>query len=130
MDYDPIWREFIAFIHSLVSYLALRLKVAGLNFEKLKNLVVDILMVRRGANTALFVHGSILGLAAVVLVAGGVISPTTVVSGSYPGVPANPLVAGEASDLSSVGVISSTITPVTIISDKPRDKIVEYEVKE
>jgi len=40
------------------------------------------------------------------------------------------LVAGATSDLSSLAVISSSITPVTVISEKPRDKVVDYEVRE
>lgn len=130
MDHDPIYREFLHFIKALFAYLAARLHKTGLRFEAIKDFVVDILMVRRGANTSLFVHGSILGLAVVVLVGGGVFSSSSVVSGSYPGVPANPLVATDGGDDQSVGVISSAITPVTVISDKPRDKTVEHEVKE
>jgi len=129
MDRDPIHKEFIAFLAAFVSYLTSRIRRTGLNFEKIKNIVVDTLLVRRGANTSLFIHLSILGLAITVLITGGVLSSTSVISGSYPGVPANPLVAGATEDVTSVGVISSSITPVTVISDKPRDKTVEYEVK-
>ena len=129
MDHDPLYREFVEFVKALFSYTSHRLHMTGLSFEKVKNLVVDLLMVRRGANTSLFVHGSILALALVVLVGGGVILSSSVVSGSYPGIPANPLVAGATSAGQDVGVISSAITPVTVISEKPRDKAVEYEVK-
>jgi len=86
-------------------------------------------MVRRGANTSLFVHASVISLAVVVLVGGGFLSSTSVVSGSYPGVAANPLVASSGVGADEVAQISSTITPVTIISDKPRDKTAEYAVK-
>ena len=130
MDHDPIYREFGHFIKALFNYTFHRLRKSGLRFEAVKDFVVDILMVRRGANTSLFVHGSILGLAVIVLVGGGVFSSSSVVSGSYPGVPANPLVATDGGGNPDVGVISSSITPVTVISDKPRDKIVEHEVKE
>lgn len=129
MDQQPLVREFFSFIHDLFFYITHRLHKTGLNFEKVKDFVVDILMVRRGANTSLFVHFSILGLAAIVLIGGGVISPTSVVSGSYPGVAVNPLVASSTGEATAQGVISSTITPVTIISDKPRDKTIDYEVK-
>src|SRR3990167_3846752 len=129
MDRQPIFKEFSAYIKAFAAYFKLRTRQTGLNFEKIKNFVVDVLMVRRGANTYFFIHGSILVLAVVVLVGGGILSSTSVVSGSYPGVPANPLVAGAATGPEDGGVISSSITPVTIISDKPRDKAVEYEVK-
>jgi len=130
MDHDPIHKEFLAYLAALGSYLTSRLCSAGLNFEEAKNFIVDVLLVRRGANTSLFVHASILGLAAAVLVAGGLLSSTSVISGSYPGVPANPLVAGASDEVPESAVISSVITPVTIISEKPRDKVVEHEVKE
>jgi len=129
MDQQSLISEFAVFLKDLAGYVVFRLNKSGLHFEKYKSVVVDALLVRRGANTPLFLHGSILGLAFSVLIAGGVLSSSTVVSGSYPGVAANPLVAGSSEDLSTSGVITSTITPVTIISDKPRDKVVEYEVE-
>lgn len=130
MDHQPLYKEFIDFLRAASSYVASRLKASGLNFEKAKDFVVDILMVRRGANTSLFVHAGILALAVAVLVGGGVFSSTAVVSGSYPGVPVNPLVAGASDEGTDQGIISSEITPVTIISDKPRDKIIEYQVED
>lgn len=129
MDHDPIYKEFVAFLGAASSYIFGQVQRFGLNFEKVKDLVVDVLMVRRGANTSAFVHLSILGLAMAVLVGGGVFSSSSVVSGSYPGVPAGPLVAGASIESTGSGVITSTITPVTIISEKPRDKTVEYEVR-
>ncbi|MEK7581355.1 MAG: M23 family metallopeptidase [Patescibacteria group bacterium] len=129
MDFEPLHRELVDFIKSLFFYLTHRLRRTGLNFERVKNFIVDILMVRRGANTSMFVHGSVIGLALAVLVGGGVLSSTSVVSGSYPGVRANPLVASSTTAGEDLGVISSTITPITIISEKPRDKVVDYKVK-
>lgn len=131
LDRDPIYKEFRQFIKDLSSYIRLRLNLAGLKFEGIKNLIVDILMVRRGANTSVFLHLSLILMALGALVTGGVFTSQAVVSGSFPGVTANPLVAG-ASDGAPVGeqVISSSITPVTIVSEKPRDKVIEYEVKD
>lgn len=130
MDYDPIYKEFGQFIKEFFSYLFFRLHWSGLHFEKIKDFVVDILLSRRGANAPLFVHLGVVGLAVFVLIAGGVVTPTRVVSGSYPGVPANPLVASATDDGFNTAVISATITPITVISEKPRDKVVDYEVKE
>lgn len=129
MDHDPIYREFVVFVKAFAAYLLERLHKSGLSFEKLKDFIVDILMVRRGANTSYFVHASILGLSLVVLVGGGVILSDSVVSGSYPGVPANPLVAGASDSLENSGVITSAITPITVISEKPRDEVIEYNVE-
>ena len=129
MDWEPIHQEFIIFIKELGGWVAFRLKVGGRNFESFKDFVVDILMVRRGAHTSLFVHLGILALAFSVLIGGGVLLSNSVVSGSYPGVPANPLVAA-SSESGSGAVVSAAITPITIISDKPRDKVIDYEVKD
>lgn len=130
MDFDPLHKELIEFIRAFGSWSSLRLHKTGLNIETFKNFFVDILMVRRGANTSLFIHASVLGLAVVVFVGGGVLTSTTVVSGSYPGVGVNPLIANPGDEATESGVIASEITPITIISEKPRDKVIEYEVKE
>jgi len=130
MDWDPIHKEFVEFVRALFFYLKHRLKRTGLNFEKIKNIIVDILMVRRGANTSMFVHASIISLAIVVLVGGGVLSSSSVVSGSYPGVAANPLEAAPEASGGDISVVTADITPITLISEKPRDKVLEYEVKE
>src|SRR4030042_4181517 len=129
MDHDPLHKELIAFIGAFFSYTASRLHRAGLNFESVKSVLVYILRTKRGANTPLFVHISVILMAIGVLVTGGVLSTSSVISGSYPGVAANPLIASSSEDLSDQRVITSSITPVTIISEKPRDKVVDYEVK-
>lgn len=87
-------------------------------------------MVRRGANTSMFVHASVISLALVVLLGGGVLSSGSVVSGSYPGVAANPLEAAPAAQGQDITVVEADITPITLISEKPRDKVLDYEVKE
>lgn len=130
MDFDPLHKEFLEFVRAFASWFVTRLKAAGLNFEDSKNFIVDILLARRGANTPAFVHASIIMMAVGVLISGGLLSSTSVISGSYPGIPANPLIASQGEVLSEQNVISSTITPITIISEKPRDKIVDYEVTE
>jgi len=130
MDFDPLHKEFWEFIKAFASWLSARLKSAGLNFESSKDFAVDILLAKRGANTPAFVHASVIVMAVGVLVSGGLLSSTSVISGSYPGVPANPLIAASGEVLSEQNVISSTITPVTIISEKPRDKTLDYEVKD
>lgn len=129
LDREPIFKEFVRFCSAFFSYIKLRFNHLGSVFEAIKGIVVDILMVRRGANSSLFVHLSVVALAAAALFTGGVFTSQGVVSGSYPGVGANPLVAGATSDDPDQGVVSAEITPVTIISEKPRDKTIEYEVE-
>lgn len=129
LDRDPIYKEFRLFLRALIFYIKVRSNASGLKFEAVKNFIVDALMVRRGAYTALFVHLCVVLMTIGVLVAGGVFSTGSVVSGSYPGVAVNPLVAGASTEIGQDGVISFSVTPVTVISDKPRDKVLEYEVK-
>ncbi|MBI3342373.1 peptidoglycan DD-metalloendopeptidase family protein [Candidatus Curtissbacteria bacterium] len=129
LDRDPLHRDFPRFFIAFFSYIRLRLKSWGTQFENVKDVLVDVLMVRRGAHTALFVHLCVVFLAIGALLTGGVFTSGAVVSGSYPGIGANPLVAGASTKDSDQGVISSQITPVTVISEKPRDKVIEYEVK-
>src|SRR3990167_3814664 len=129
MDWEPIHKEFIIFVKEFFSWIGFRLQKGGLHFESVKNFIVDILMVRRCANTSLFIHLGILALAFSALFGGGILLSSSVVSGSYPGVAVNPLVAAPAGETADAGVVASAITPVTIISDKPRDKVIEYEVK-
>ncbi len=128
LDHDPLPKEFADFFRSFFRYFSTRLRDSGKFFEKGKDFVVDVLLVRRGANASLFVHISIVVIAIGALAAGGVLSSGSIVSGSFPGVGANPLVAGAATN-ADAGIISSTITPVTVISDKPRDKTIDYMVK-
>lgn len=123
-------KEFWQFLKAFAFWSSARLKKAGLNFESSKNFVVDILLAKRGANTPAFVHASIIVMAIGVLISGGLVTSTSIISGSYPGVPANPLIASQGEVLSEESVISAEITPVTVISEKPRDKIADYEVKE
>src|SRR3990167_11546813 len=106
MDWDePLHKEFIIFVKSFITYLAFRFHKSGLHFESIKDFIVDLLMVRRGANTSLFVHIGVLALALSVLLGGGIILSSSVVSGSYPGVPANPLLASFSSEGEETGVI-------------------------
>lgn len=130
MDHPPIYKEFVDFVRTFSRYIVLRLTSAANSFESVKSFVVDFLLVRRGANVSTFVHLSLVVLAVVVLLGGGVFSPSRIVSGSYPGVPTSPLVAGASETAGGAGVITSTVTPVTVISDKPRDKTIEYEVQQ
>src|SRR3990172_1248175 len=98
MDWEPLHKEFVIFVKQFFSWIAFRLQAGGLHFESLKNFIVDILMVRRGANTSLFIHLGILSLSFSVLFGGGILLSNSVVSGSYPGVPANPLVAANRAE--------------------------------
>jgi len=94
----------------------------GTRFEAQKDTIVDVLLARRGTYQWPFLHLSLL----VLLITGALAAP--IVASSYP---------GSASDLQSEtppSAVLSTLdlsqTVQTQFSDKPRDKVVIYTVKE
>jgi len=115
------------FFRFCIRYLLKRLHLAGLHFESFKKFCVSILLWRRGILHRPFVHASLLALAIVAIVSGGAIGGTGIVAGSYPGVEDSFVLA--TSQTQPEPTIEAEITPVTVISDKPRDSIIEYEVK-
>lgn len=124
-------RSPVRFIVVLFSWGGKRIHATGLHFEhRFKNPIVGWLLWRRGALGRPAVHASIIGLVAVGMIGGGVVGGTSIVSGSYPGVPQSPLLQVSQEDREAQGqVLAAEIKPITIISDKPRDKIIEYKVE-
>lgn len=111
----------------LIKYLAKRLHLAGLHFEATKDIFVNTLLWKRGVMHRPFVHASLLFLAVVAIVAGGKVGGKSIVAGVYPGVSTEQVFANDPVENSIP--IETIVTPITIISDKPRDKIFEYDVK-
>ncbi len=124
---DLLFLDLKLFFKFVIKYLLKRLHLAGLHFESFKKVFVSILLWRRGFLHKPFVHASLLALAVVAIVAGGAIGGTGIVAGSYPGVEDSLVIATDQSTPDTP--IEMEITPVTIISDKPRDSIIEYEVQ-
>jgi murein DD-endopeptidase MepM/ murein hydrolase activator NlpD len=96
---------------------------AGVTFESRKDILVDILMARRGTYQWPFLHISLVVLA----IAGAASAP--ILASSYPGALPNTL--GDFTPPSAVAVSLDTAQGVdTQKSDKPRDQVVTYTVKQ
>ncbi|MEK9143902.1 MAG: M23 family metallopeptidase [Patescibacteria group bacterium] len=104
-------------------YLEKKLRRFGIGFEKNKEIIVDILMARRGSYQRPFLHFS-LGILFMV----GVVS-APILANSYPGT-----TAGNLSDITSPSeIVTSLDDPAmygiqTMISEKPRDQVIAYSV--
>ncbi len=111
-------REFLLFSKS---YLHSRLLNFGKRFESLKNLLVAILIVKRGKYSSSFLNTSFLILILTAVVAGPIIAENNPFVGSLEQNPSNFQAA-----VVSYNPYESSLG--TIISAKPRDKVVDYEV--
>lgn len=129
MDSDqPLLKQLLTFILAFGKYFFDRTKLVCLQFEKFKNFSVDWLLWKRGVLHRPFVHASLLGIATLAIVAGGAFGGKNIVAFSYPGL--EDLSISQASAQSAFeNPIESSMTPVTIISEKPRAEIIEYQVK-
>jgi murein DD-endopeptidase MepM/ murein hydrolase activator NlpD len=111
--------EFFSFLVFLAKYLARKTKTVCLHFESLKNFIVDWLLWKRGMLHRPFTHASLLLLAFAVLISASFVKGSSLFA------------TGEETLLGSEEqnqIAASFQTPITIISEKPRDKIIEYEV--
>lgn len=112
--------ELQLFIEFLKGYGRSKVVTFGVNFEKLKDLLVAFLVVKRGKYSSSFLNTTFFLLVAGALISGPIIAEN------------NPFISS-ATDTGSVrtGVVSynpdeNALT--TVISVKPRDKIVEHKV--
>lgn len=114
-------KDFFDFSLLLASYVVDKIKKACFHFELFKSFIVDKLLWKRGLLHRPFTHASLLGIAFVVLVSAAIFKGATLFATSFE---MDGNVQGEQTQ------ISVTYTnPITIISEKPRDEIIEYEVK-
>ena len=113
-------KEFFAFF---MSYLHARLRGGGLRFEKVKDVIVALLVVKRGKYSSSFLNTSFFLLVAASLIAGPII------------VENNPFIAGYfegGADVATQQVLASDVYSLSLqtqFSHKPRATIEEYEVK-
>jgi murein DD-endopeptidase MepM/ murein hydrolase activator NlpD len=114
-------QEFIAF---LLRYTSDKLLSFGKRFEKIKNIIVALLIVKRGKYSSSFLNTSFFLLVVTAVVAGPTIAEN------------NPLI--QSFELNNPNNAEAAIVAYdpyqsslsTIISDKPRDKVENYVVRE
>lgn len=94
----------------------------GKKFEKFKDIIVAVLVVKRGKYSSSFLNTSFLLLVITVFIGGPIIAENNPFLG---------LIEGREGNLQAavVSYNPSESSLSTIISAKPRDKVVEYEVK-
>jgi len=113
--------ELRTFFNELGRYLYQNLHLSFIKFEKVKGVFVTILYRQRGKYARRFMHSGMAGLAAL----GIMIAP--VIADEFPGRTVDPW------DIPSPSLVLSASTEdpqtTTLISEKGRDKIVEYSVQ-
>lgn len=113
--------DLIEFIRFLNQYFFSRLMHFGHWFEGIKDLVVAVLVVKRGKYSSSFLNTSFFVLVAAGVIAGPIIAennPFSPIGGQY-----------KPQNLATVVSYNPANTALsTIISSKPRDKIVDYRV--
>ncbi len=121
-----IWQENTKEIKEWLEFLYLysrkRLIIAAVHFEKIKDLLVDFLLSKRGRYSKHFLNTSFL-----FLIAGAVISGP-VIAQYYPNV-SEEISSGSAyTTMEVLGMDQSDLSVATAISDKPRFEIINYEI--
>ncbi|OGG19868.1 hypothetical protein A3J20_05950 [Candidatus Gottesmanbacteria bacterium RIFCSPLOWO2_02_FULL_42_29] len=122
-DGAGIFRQDVSdWLNFLYIYTRKRLVIAASHFEKSKDSLVDVLLVKRGRYSKHFLNLSFLFLIAGAIIGGPVIAEYY------------PTIAPEESQLeeTSEDILSSyqqgDLTTTTVVSDKPRFEIIDYEV--
>ncbi len=111
------------FAEVLVWYAGKKLGMVGGVIEKGKNLVVDMLLYKRGKFARVFLHGGMIFIVAGVLVAAPILAsnfPILVPQSARVGI----------TTASSAVLRTEMAETTTEISAKPRDKVEEYPIKE
>lgn len=122
--------DLLGFCNFLIRYLKVKLVFFGHQFESYKNWLVDVLMFKRGLLQKRFWHGSMIGLSTFGVITSGVFGSNTIVSSTFPGVSDHdPRFGQNIEPNTNDPVLNSLFDTHTQISQKPRDKTIEYEVK-
>ncbi|MDP1722078.1 MAG: M23 family metallopeptidase [Candidatus Gottesmanbacteria bacterium] len=110
-------------VHGWSLYIEKKLRHFGVGFERNKELVVDILMARRGSYQRPFLHFSL----GVLFMVGLVSAP--ILSNSYPGTYASNLVDITSPSATVISLDDPASYGIqTTQSEKPRDQVISYEV--
>lgn len=113
-------KEFSVFFYELKLFILAKLRVSFVRFEAVKGVLVAVLYKQRGKYARKFVHSGMAGLAAF----GMMIAP--VIAQEFPGRNFDPWNIPSPSSVLSVS--TNELDTSLEVSDKMRDKIIEYEV--
>ncbi|KKR79398.1 MAG: Peptidase M23 family protein [Candidatus Daviesbacteria bacterium GW2011_GWA1_41_61] len=122
--------DFHSFNRFLARYLRNKVLFVALNFENSKNVLVGVLMFRRGILQKRVWHGSMIGLSAFGVLTSGLFGGQTIISSTFPGVGGeDPRFAQTFEPSTDDPVLNSLYDTHTNISKKPRSEVIEYLVK-
>jgi murein DD-endopeptidase MepM/ murein hydrolase activator NlpD len=110
------------FFSEFSSFIITKFHLSFLKFEYIKGILVTLLYRQRGKHAKRFMHTGMVGLAA----AGMVIAP--VIAQEFPGRSLDPWEIPSPSTVLSAS--ASDITTATLVSEKVRDKTIEYVVQD
>lgn len=126
---NSIFEDLAALFKALGWYSKKKTVFLATNFESLKNFLVDIFMIRRGALQKHVWHGSMIALASVGILTSGVFGGQSLVSSAYPGIGGpDPRFVDTYEPFPSGPVLAQSQDTHTEYSAKPRSEIVEYKV--
>lgn len=122
MRFDFLWEDFLSFVKCLRIYSQKRTGLWAQKFEVGKSYLVEFLIARRGIHTRPFLHVSL-----AILVASGVVT-APIIASTYPGT------NDELSNFTPPSAVLGALTTATdqtqtLVSDKPRDQVVIYQVQ-
>lgn len=112
--------DFSIFSSELLTYVFKKLHLSFIKFELIKSFFVSVLYRQRGKNARRFMHSGM----AVLVALGILIAP--IIAEEYPSKRTNPWDIPSPSSIVSASFDDTT----TLISEKARDKIIEYIVQE
>ena len=119
MDFLNDLKDYLVF---LFRYTAERLRITGLNFEKVKKVIVALLIIKRGKYSQSVLNTSFLLIVGSALIGGPVIANNNpfIASLGHQGTNSQDLLVSYSPYEQSVG---------TIVSAKPRSRVVDYRVR-
>lgn len=120
---STFFQEIIDFIGFLIGYIKSRLINFGVNFEKSKDIIVALLIVKRGKYSQSFLNTAFFLLVSLSIIIGPTLAESNPFFSDYQ-------TSSESGGNQSVLAFNSYNAPFeTTISQKPRDTIVEYKVE-
>lgn len=121
-----LWQDIKEFAHFLQTYVQSKVESSAQKFERMKNIIVLLLMTKRGKYQQSFLHTSFLLLIVSIWIAGPVITENNPLIGKN----ATESPAQNRSIASIYTYASSSNLTTTRISQKPRDTVQTYTVKD
>lgn len=127
---NSITDDLSALLHALIWYSKRKIKYFAHEFESIKNIIKDILMIGRGTHQKRFWHGSMIVLVLVGILTSGVFGGQSLISSSFPGIGGpDPRFASAFEPFPNGPILAGFQDPHTNISQKPRSETIDYKVE-